>query len=253
MGEMAIVFTFHIFDSTQFMPASVFHFKQFTILQDRCAMKVGTDGVLLGAWVSIKKAEHILDIGTGTGLIALMMAQKYDASIEAIDIDNDAFEQAIVNVNASPWANRIRVFNASLQDFQPHRKYDLIISNPPYFIDSFAPTDEARNRARQASASLLYEELLQGIIRLLTTTGKFCVILPSKEGAFFLQKVEQDGLFCNRITHVHTIIGKPAKRVLMEFSRIDEELKENEIILRESDTTFSDAYKEITKDFYPAF
>ena len=235
------------------MPASVFHFKQFTILQDRCAMKVGTDGVLLGAWISKKNPENILDIGTGTGLIAIMMAQKFESHIDAIDIDNDAYEQAIVNVNSSPWSNRMRVIHASLQDFHPHQKYDLIVSNPPYFIDSFAPTDEARNRARQASASLSYEELLQGIIRLLTTTGKFCVILPSKEGAFFLQKAEQNGLFCNRITHVHTIIGKPAKRVLMEFSRIDEELKENEIILRESDTTFSEAYKEITKDFYPAF
>ncbi len=216
-------------------------------------MKVGTDGVLLGAWISLESAEHILDIGTGTGLIALMMAQKYDAHIDAIDIDNDAFKQALVNVNASPWSNRLRVIHASLQDFHPHRKFDLIVSNPPYFIDSFAPTDEARNRARQASASLSYEELLQGIIRLLTTSGKFCVILPSKEGIIFREKAEQDGLFCNRITHVHTIIGKPAKRVLMEFSRIDEELKEKDIILRESDTTFTDAYKVLTKEFYPAF
>jgi tRNA1Val (adenine37-N6)-methyltransferase len=235
------------------MPASVFHFKNFTILQDKCAMKVGTDGVLLGAWVNINNASHILDIGTGTGLIALMLAQKSNAKIDAIDIDESAFLQAEINVNASPWANRIRVVHASLQEFRPVLNFDLIVSNPPYFIDSFAPTNEARNRARQASASLSYDELLQGIIRLLTNTGRFCMILPSKEGEIFRDKAAQNGLFCNRITHVRTKIDKPVKRVLMEFSRVDEELKEDEIILREEDASFTDAYKIITKDFYPAF
>lgn len=218
-------------------------------------MKVGTDGVLLGAWVQPQSAESILDIGTGTGLIALMIAQKSSAHIDAIDIDKDAFIQSTENVNASPWKNKIRVIHSAIQDFKPGKKYDLIVSNPPYFIDSFAPTDEARNRARQASASLSYEELLQGIIRLLNPSGKFCVILPAKEGQLFRDTAEQNGLFCNYIMYVKTKPAKPEKRVMMEFSREEEELKTDELIIHEEEEgrTFTEQYKLLTKDYYPAF
>ncbi len=237
------------------MSESVFHFKYFTIQQDKCAMKVGTDGVLLGAWVQIKNANSILDIGTGTGLIALMLAQKSHAHIDAIDIDQDAFIQATENVKSSPWAERVRVIHSAIQEFRPGLKYDLIVSNPPYFIDSFAPTDEARNRARQASASLLYLDLLQGIIRLLHPSGRFCVILPAREGQLFRDIAEQNGLFCNTITYVKTKPAKPEKRVMMEFSRSEEELKITELVIHEEEDgrTFTEQYKTLTKDYYPAF
>lgn len=235
------------------MSETVFHFKHFTIQQDRSAMKVGTDGVLLGAWVDAKGCKKILDIGTGTGLIALMLLQKSDATVDAIEIDQDSFEQAKENLKSSPWSNRGRVIHSSLQDYRPGIRYDLIVSNPPYFIDSFAPSDEARNRARQAGASLSYEELLAGVIRLLQNSGKFCVILPSKEGAWFREMAERDGLLCNRVLNIRTKADKPLKRVIMEFSRQEKFFNESEIVLREEDQRFSESYKNLTSDFYPLY
>lgn len=235
------------------MPATVFHFKRFTIHQDRCAMKVGTDGVLLGAWVQVPDTGKILDIGTGTGLIALMVAQRSHAFIDAIDIDFAAFEQARENVEASPWAEHIRVVHSSLKDYKPGYRYDLIVSNPPYFMDSYAATGEARNLARSASASLTYDELLKGVVRLLINTGRFCVILPYKEGQIFREKAEQNGLFCNKVVNVRTGRDKPLKRVMMEFSRLEEELAEEELVIHLDNRNFTQSYRNLTKDYYPAF
>jgi tRNA1Val (adenine37-N6)-methyltransferase len=235
------------------MPQSVFHFKRFTVYQDRCAMKVGTDGVLLGSWVQVKEAKRILDIGTGTGLIALMLAQKSEASVDAIDIDRPSFEQATQNVQISPWTDRVRIIHSALQDFKPGYRYDLIVSNPPYFIDSFKAPGEARNIARSASHSLSYEELLQGVVRLLQNTGRFCVILPFKEGQLFRDKAEQNGLFCNHLVNIKTGRDKPYKRVLMEFSRREEELIEEELVIHYDERHFTEQYKALTRDYYPAF
>ncbi len=237
------------------MPESVFQFKKFSVSQDRCAMKVGTDGVLLGAWVMPASAESILDIGTGTGLIALMLAQKSTVFIEAVDIDRDACSQALENVLHSPWPDKVKIINSPLQDFRPGKRYDLIVSNPPYFIDSFAATDEARNIARSASASLSFAQLVNGVVRLLSASGCFCIILPSKEGFFFRELAEQSGLFCNHITHVKTKMSKPEKRVLMEFGRCGEELIEDELIIHEDkdDRVYTDQYKLLTRDYYMAF
>jgi tRNA1Val (adenine37-N6)-methyltransferase len=239
--------------TTFYMPESVFHFKQFKIDQDRCAMKVGTDGVLLGSWIKLYTEEKILDVGTGTGLIAIMLAQRSHAQIDAIDIDKGAYDQALENCAKSPWADKLKVVHASLQDYRPGYRYDLIVSNPPYFIDSFAPSDEARNRARQASATLSYDELLNGVVRLLNVSGRFCIILPEKEGKLFSEKAQQNGLFCNCITGVRTKPHKPFKRLMMEFSRIEEELIESEIVINNEDGSFTDEYKMLTQDYYPRF
>lgn len=216
-------------------------------------MKVGTDGVLLGAWVRVEDAKRILDIGTGTGLIALMLAQKSPAPVDAIDIDRPSFEQATQNARTSPWADRVRVIHSSLQDFKPGYRYDLIVSNPPYFIDSFKAPGEARNMARSASHSLSYEELLHGVGRLLNNTGRFCVILPFKEGQLFREKAEQNGLFCNHLVNIKTGRDKPFKRVLMEFSRREEELVEEELVIHYDERQFTEEYKSLTRDYYPAF
>lgn len=216
-------------------------------------MKVGTDGVLLGAWVRAEDAKRILDIGTGTGLIALMLAQKSPAPVDAIDIDRPSFEQATQNARTSPWADRVRVIHSSLQDFKPGYRYDLIVSNPPYFIDSFKAPGEARNMARSASHSLSYEELLHGVGRLLNNTGRFCVILPFKEGQLFREKAEQNGLFCNHLVNIKTGRDKPFKRVLMEFSRREEELVEEELVIHYDERQFTEEYKSLTRDYYPAF
>lgn len=216
-------------------------------------MKVGTDGVLLGAWVSVGQAKRILDIGTGTGLIALMLAQKSSAPVDAIDIDRASFEQATQNARVSPWAERVRVIHSSLQEFKPGYRYDLIVSNPPYFIDSFKAPGEARNMARSASHSLSYEELLQGVVRLLQNTGRFCVILPFKEGQLFRDKAEQNGLFCNHLVNIKTGRDKPYKRVLMEFSRREEVLVEEELVIHYDERQFTEEYKALTREYYPAF
>lgn len=235
------------------MPESVFHFKQFSVRQDLCAMKVGTDGVLLGSWINPPAEGKILDIGTGTGLIALMAAQKSNAFIDAIDIDRQACEQAEENTKQSPWENRIRVVHSSLMDFRPVHRYDLIVSNPPYFIDSCAPEDEARHLARSASASLNQDELINGVVRLLHISGRFCVILPQREGHLFLEKAEQNGLFCNIQVNVRTGLEKPCKRVLMEFSRQEDEPVIEELVLHTEGREFTDQYKQLTRDFYLAF
>lgn len=235
------------------MSASTFQFKKFTIQQERCAMKVGTDGVLLGAWVTVPKEGKILDIGTGTGLIALMMAQKTEAFIDAIDIDVSAFEEASDNVKSSPWNDHVRVLHSSLNDFKPGYRYDLIVSNPPYFIDSYAASDEARKLARSASASLSYEDLLFGVGRLLSNTGKFSAILPYKEGQYFRELAEQRGLICIKLSKVKTGRDKPFKRVLMEFSRREEEFLEEELVIHFDNREFTDEYKKLTSDYYLAF
>ncbi len=235
------------------MSATVFHFKQFTVHQDRCAMKVGTDGVLIGAWSEVPSEGKILDIGTGTGLIALMLAQRSAAFIDAIDIDAGAFGQALDNVQLSPWSDRIRVIHAALHTYRPVFRYDLIVSNPPYFIDSVAASDEARTLARSATASLRYEDLIQGVVRLLKDSGRFCVILPFKEGQLFRDKAEQNGLFCNKQCYVKTGREKPYKRVMMEFSRREALSVEDELVIHYDAREFTPAYKLLTADFYPAF
>lgn len=235
------------------MPESVFHFKQFSVHQDRCAMKVGTDGVLLGSWARPVSVGRILDIGTGTGLIALMMAQKCPAFTDAIDIDKQAVDQATENVRLSPWENRIRVLHSSLNDFKPGCRYNLIVSNPPYFIDSYAATDQARNQARSASASLPFDELLNGVVRLLESDGHFSVILPYREGQIFRDMAERSGLICNHLVQVKTGLDKPCKRVLMEFSRTEHKFISEELVLHYDNRNFTDEYKNLTSPFYLSF
>ncbi len=237
------------------MSEQVFHFKYFTIHQDRCAMKVGTDGVLLGSWVQPKNCKTILDIGTGTGLIALMLAQKSDAQITGIDIDENACIQARENVNESPWSNRITIEHCALQDFikGEEQKFDLIVSNPPYFVDSYQANDSARNLARQADASLCFDELIIGVKKLLNKKGNFCVILPFKEGMLFRDKAMGAGLYYHRLVRVKTKIEKCEKRVIMCFGFENTRMEEEEIIIHENDQGFTEVYKELTRDYYPAF
>ena len=237
------------------MSSQVFHFKHFTIHQDRCAMKVGTDGVLLGSWVQPVQCQTILDIGTGTGLIALMLAQKTTAHITGIDIDKNACIQAQENVNGSPWAHRIKIEHRALQDFVKltNQKFDLIISNPPYFVDAYQANDAARNLARQANASLSFDELIQGVKKLLHPHGSFYVILPFKEGIMFKNKAMGEGMFYNRLVRVKTKMDKIEKRVIMCFGFANIKTTEEEIIIHEEDRCFTEDYKNLTRDYYPAF
>ncbi|MGZ3899523.1 MAG: tRNA1(Val) (adenine(37)-N6)-methyltransferase, partial [Bacteroidia bacterium] len=181
-----------------------FAFKQFTIKQDKCAMKVGTDAVLLGAWIIPNGSKKILDIGTGTGIIALMLAQKSSAQIVAIDIDKDSTEQAKLNVAESNFRN-IEVQNVSLQVMAKtsDQKFNLIVTNPPYFIDSLKSNDGNRTIARHADL-LPFEDLITGVKKLLDDKGKFCLILPKNEAAIFREMAQQKGLYLSKLLRVRT-------------------------------------------------
>ncbi len=217
-------------------------------------MKVGTDGVLLGAWVNIGNAHRILDVGTGTGLIALMLAQRSSATIDAVEIDESSSQQAQENVNSSPWVNRITLFNQSFQSFalRETKKYDLIVSNPPYFIKSLKSPEKLRTVARH-NELLSQDDLLAGIEKLISKDGRFAGIFPYLEGNIFTAKAANYNLYC--IKRV-TILGKekqPPKRLLLEFCQEKKGLEESELTIRNSDDTFTEEYRQLTKDFYLAF
>lgn len=218
----------------------MFQFKQFTIRQELCAMKVGTDGVLLGAWA--KGGQRILDAGTGTGVIALMMAQRYPESrVTAIDIDEGAVRQAQQNVMQSPFAKQICVLQETLQEHQG--EYDAIVSNPPFFIDSMAAPDEQRNMARH-TATLTYAELMQAAYRLLSDDGELSVVVPFD----YRQRMEDEaifvGFFSSRVCAVKTTERKPAKRYLLAFRKHPCPCEKEQL------TIGSEAYRQLTGDFY---
>lgn len=233
-----------------------FAFKQFKINQDKCAMKVGTDAVLLGAWVNTANAKHILDIGTGTGIIALMLAQKCGAKIDAIDIDHNACIQATENVNNSAWKERITIIQTSLQKFSEENtnyKYDLIVSNPPYFVDSSKAMEESRTNARHTD-QLPYDDLLNGLLKLLSPTGKFYVILPTKESELFRDLALENKLYLTKLTRVVTRSDKPEKRWLMRFEFTQRSFSESSITIEQDERhSYTEEYKELTKDYYLAF
>ena len=238
------------------MPNNIFHFKQFRIKQEKCAMKVGTDAVLLGSWVQTRESKNILDIGTGTGIIALMLAQKSEAFIHALDIDRYAVEQAIENVAESPFKNNIFIYHKSLQSFadEVSFKYDLIVSNPPYFVDSSKAPDQTRNFARHTD-ELSYDDLLIGVNKLLQPQGKFCLILPIKEGQLFIDKALAAGLYCNKITRVKTRKDKEEpKRLLLCLSYSEMTLEEDLLVIEEEDRhQYTPEYIALTKDYYIHF
>ncbi len=218
-------------------------------------MKVGTDAVLLGAWVNTADAKKILDIGTGTGIIALMLAQKSNAIVHAIDMDKNAFIQASENAGNCKWKERITVHHASLQQYINlcHHKYDLIVSNPPYFVGSSKAFEESRTNARHTD-QLSFDDLVEGVLNLLAPEGTFYVILPVKESQVFIEMSEKQKLFLTKCTRVITRPDKPEKRLLMKFE-LDQKKTEEDFIIIEQDERhcYSDEYKELTKDYYLYF
>jgi len=238
----------------KFMANNYFEFKQFTIYQDGSAMKVGTDGVLLGAWADINNKKNILDIGTGTGLIAIMAAQRNsNALIDAIEIDSEASKQALENVKRTKWCDRINVINISLQDFITDMKYDLIVSNPPFFNNSTKAAEKQRTDARH-TYSLPHHEIILFAKNHLSDNGILSLILPIKEGEELITFGVNNQLYCSRKTFVIPKPGSQPKRLLLEFSvhncdtQIDYFTSETE-----KRHIYTDEYKKLTKDFYLAF
>ena len=229
-----------------------FRFKQFAVEQDDVAMKVGTDGVLLGAWANCEGAKRILDIGTGTGVIALQMAQRNSqAQIQAVEIDEAAAKRARANFDNSPWAERLEVEQTAVQEFNSAEKFDLIISNPPYFVDSLLPPDAKRSTARHTH-DLSFEELDKAVCRLLANDGRFALILPTAEFEKYLTITH---LYLARRCDVYPKVGADVKRVMAEFAKLETSDVKRETITIEQEKRgdYTDEYRTLTKDFYLKF
>jgi tRNA1Val (adenine37-N6)-methyltransferase len=214
-------------------------------------MKVGTDGVLLGAWATVEGAKNILDIGTGSGLIALMLAQRTspDACIDAVELGESDVGQAKENVGQSPWPEKIIVHHTAIQNYTTVKKYDLIVTNPPYFLNSLAPPSDRRKEARH-TATLSYQDLLDAVTRLLSDTGTFSVILPTIEGNIFQSLAITHGLYCSRQTAFFSRAEKPQERWLIEFTRTPLIPVADTIVLYERLEEWTKRYAQLTRDFY---
>lgn len=235
--------------ATFYMPTGRFDFKQFSVCHDRCAMKVGTDGVLLGAWAP--GGKHILDIGTGSGLVAMMMAQRFpNAGIVALEIDKDACEQAICNISQSPFADKIEVICEDASCYVPQSRYDCIVSNPPFFEESLLNPSQKKAVARHSS-SLPFHALFSCVSRSLSEEGLFSAIVPDESVGSFLSKGSLAGFFVVRHCAIRTTPKKPIRRHLLSFCKKPAYgVKIEEALLQSSDGTRSEWYNNLTKDFY---
>lgn len=233
---------------------SKFSFKQFSVQQDRTAMKIGTDGVLLGAWTPLKNNPFsILDIGTGTGIIALMLSQRSNAQqIDALEIDEEAYEQAVDNFENSPWSDRLFCFHAGLDEFveEPEDEYDLIVSNPPFYTEDYKTENEQRDLARFVDA-MPFEDLIEAAALLLSEKGIFSVIIPFKEEEKFIALANEYELYPIKITRVKGTPASEIKRSLLAFSRDENTLiSSDELIIETARHIYTTEYIELTKDFY---
>jgi len=218
-------------------------------------MKVGTDGVLLGAWANIKNINKILDVGTGTGLIAIMLAQRTNTIIEAVELESNAYEQAKINVSLCPWNKRISLHNLSFQEYASSCQilFDLIICNPPYFENSLKSTKKNRNIARHTD-TLSHNDLLTGAYKLLSENGRFAVIMPYAEGNKFIAEASGAGLYCIKRTSVKATSSSSFKRLLIEFSKIPQKIDDNLLIIgTDVINNYSDEFRQLSKEFYLAF
>jgi tRNA1Val (adenine37-N6)-methyltransferase len=230
-----------------------FKFKQFTVAQDKCAMKIGTDGVLLGAWTSVDhNPVSILDIGAGTGIIALQLAQRSPAElIDGVEIDALAYEQCVENFEASPWGDRLFCYHASLEEFTEEIEdtYDLIVSNPPFYSEDYLSQDAARNKAR-FNESLPFKELLSGVSDLLSEQGVFATVIPKKDEAIFIELASAVHLHPSRICRVRGTATSEEKRSLLEFSVQKSTPTITSLTIEQSRHQYTDDYIKLVKDFY---
>ena len=232
---------------------SSFRFKQFEIQHDKSSLKVGTDAVLLGAWAEVKEASRILDIGSGSGIISLMLAQRTAAQIVGVDVDFPSVEEATWNAENSTWKNRIQFHCTSIQQFCEEKNknaFDLIVSNPPFFVNSLKSPFEGRNCSRHADNTLSFNDLINAVLHCLNKKGSFAVILPFIHSQQMENLCFQDNLFCYRKLRIRSKEGKEINRVLLQFKSEKAPLCEKDLTIRTADDCYTDTYKELTKDFY---
>lgn len=235
------------------MSSLPFKFKEFSVNQDQCAMKIGTDSVLLGAWTSLElNPFSVLDIGAGTGVLSLMIAQRsYAENIEALEIDADAYEQCSENFENSPWADRLFCYHASLLEFveEIDDKFDLIICNPPFYSENYKTENTSRDLARFNDA-MPFEHLIFAVANLLSKDGLFSVVIPVKEERKFIELASKSGLFPNRILHVKGNPDSEIKRSLLEFSFTESATKTSQLVIETERHQYTEDYINLTKDFY---
>ena len=235
------------------MSKKPFKFKQFTLEQDKCAMKVGTDALLLGSWTTVEKHQNsILDIGAGTGILALMMAQRSEVPlIDALEIDDSAYEQCVFNFEQSPWNDRLFCFHASLEEFveEIEDTYDLIICNPPFYSEDYKTKNGQRDLARFQDA-LPFDHLIESTSKLLEEKGTFSVIIPFKEETLFINTASKFNLYPNKILRVKGNPTSEIKRSLIEFSFSKNDTKISELIIETERHQYTPDYINLTKDFY---
>ncbi|MCR4765406.1 MAG: methyltransferase [Bacteroidaceae bacterium] len=239
------------------MSNDYFQFKQFTVWHQHCAMKVGTDGVLAGALTPIRNCQHILDVGTGSGLIALMLAQRSkEAQVTAIEIDDEAATQAAENFAASPWKDRISLIHGDFNTYVFPTQFDLIVSNPPYFTDSLKNPDQQRTMARH-NDTLNYHQLFLKAHELLYPTGVCCIIIPAESENFVNGMAARHHFFPKAVTRIFTKPGKVCRRVFITYWHGDKnalyypsEKKEQTLYLMDGNSQYTAEYRALTNDFY---
>ncbi len=229
---------------------SVFHCKQFSLSDEHCAMKINTDAFILGAWTKPSFEKRIIDVGTGSGILALMIAQKIKAQIIALDIDKKSYLQAKKNFSNSPWSEQITAIHSSYNDYLYRSKesFDMIISNPPFFPQITSKCEQAPNIAKQMQ-SLTYKSLLENGIKLLSPGGKFSIILPYSLSKNCISFASKNNLYLTRLLSVFPTPKKAPNRCCMEFSNIPNKTEHDFIVIRNSCLQFSEGYKALTKDF----
>ncbi len=230
--------------------SDVFRFKQFSVKHSQSSLKVTTDAVLLGAWVDKSTATHILDIGTGSGILALMMAQKYqDATIDAIDIDTASIEEATFNFSQSTWSKRLSAIHVDFKEFHTSEKYDLIICNPPYFVDSLV-SPNAQKAVAKHTLSLDYESLVDGIARLLTDEGIAYVVLPFSNLYLLTAACNKNALYFDKICAVSSFYEQSPFLAIVAMSFIDKNISQHTLAIRDAQHQYTTEYKVLTQDFY---
>ncbi|MEB2780835.1 methyltransferase [Algoriphagus sp. C2-6-M1] len=230
-----------------------FQFQQFRVNQDRCAMKISTDAVMLGALAEAASPGEILDVGTGTGVIALMLAQRFpEAKVQAVELDSEAASQALDNFRSNTFSERMQLWEGRFQDFEPQQKYDLIVSNPPYFPDHLKSTDAQRNSALHTD-ELSFEDLLGKVLQLLKEDGDFWIILPPRQMQDFKKEAATRGLFPGAKFTLQDMPGKRIQREICAFDRNQTEVKVTEIFIKNEDGTAHETYASLVSDFLLGF
>ena len=231
--------------------ARPFHFKHFSLFHHRSTMKVGTDAILLGRWVEVRPTDLVLDIGTGCGLLPLMLAQKGVSQVDAVDIDKASIEEATINFKASQWRDQLNAYCANIIDFQTDRRYDLIVSNPPFFNRYSKCDSERKSRARHNDVTLSYESLCAVVCRLLKPDGRFALVLPVNASMEFLKVAEKSVLFLHKQLTIIPIEGRNPNRVNLELRKVPcDEVISQTFTIRDAANRFTKEYNAFLKDFY---